>query len=107
MHASSLYVLSYSWHPKTSVLEGGVIDCANIIMSDGLHHIDGKLHCHLCGLKDKVKVKCTDPKCRSTFHLTCARQAGLDVSEQDGNYVLKCHKHGGSNFPVVVLNYCL
>jgi len=96
------------WHPKTSVDERGVVDCTNIIMSDGFHHIDSKSACLLCGRKDRVKVKCKNIQCKNKnrcFHLTCARQAGLDVSDhvQDNhkegyNLSVYCFQHGSSNF---------
>jgi len=86
------------WHPKTRIINGGTVNCQSVIMGDGVHHIEGRLPCLLCGRKDKVKVMCTDASCKNRFHLTCARQAGLDVSERDGNYILKCFKHCDSSF---------
>jgi len=66
----------------------------------------------LCGRKDKVKVKCKNVQCKNKnrcFHLTCARQAGLDVSDhvqdtdkdtdKEGYHLsLRCFQHGNSNF---------
>ena len=77
-------------------------------MSNGTSHIDGKEMCYLCGRKDKVKASCQEPGCRILnlkkngpykFHITCARQAGLHVTDEDIKgkdtieFTLKCFHH--------------
>jgi len=92
------------WHPKCSLTDG-TVNCTNIIMANGLKHIDSQKVCNLCGRKDKVKVQCNHThlkkSCQMNFHVTCARQAGLEVSDVDGNDVqfhIKCFEHAGCNY---------
>jgi hypothetical protein len=74
-------------------------------MANGVSHIESKTICNLCGRKDKVKLQCkhvplnNQKACPFRFHLTCARQAGLEVSEDIENdsgetaFFVKCFQH--------------
>jgi len=94
------------WHPKTSFDEDGVINCTNIIMANGQHHIEGSHFCGLCGYKEKLKVQCKFPflgykkQCPERFHATCARQAGLEVSNDNPKVemALMCFNHSRCDF---------
>jgi hypothetical protein len=76
--------------------------CSEIIMSDGVSHIESKQHCSLCGRSDKIKVACSyEPKknlptCKYRFHATCARQAGLQVDVQNDRFM--CFMHMNHDF---------
>jgi hypothetical protein len=67
------------------------VDCSNVVMSNGKGYILGKTRCGLCGLRGGMKAKCYDPTCRARgerripyhFHVTCSRQAGLEVNHND------------------------
>lgn len=57
-------------------------------MSNGKSHILRSTCCQLCGMTNGAKVKCDE--CKDMFHVTCARQAGLEVAD---GYPLRCFKH--------------
>lgn len=84
------------------------INCSATAMSDGIRHVSHQFRCTLCGLYEGAKVDCCFEGCvapggRKTpakFHVTCARQAGLDVqiAEQCGGrraneFTVKCFQH--------------
>jgi len=93
------------WHPKIVYDEYEDVDCSQLVMANGLSHIDGKHRCDLCGRKDKVKLACSMKECHESggklipyrFHVTCARQAGLDVHDEDESndvaWPIKCFHH--------------
>lgn len=75
-------------------------------MANGHKHINEAWICYLCCRHDKVKLPCTDQSCVCAydpkkgphkFHLSCARQAGLEVADtentKDLNFVVKCFHH--------------
>lgn len=77
------------------------VDCSNVIMSNGKGYIKANTKCNLCGMNTGLKAKCGDPNCRArgekgkpyAFHITCARQAGLEVQhedERDPSFFGKC-----------------
>ena len=61
-------------------------------MSNGKGFILQKHQCALCGLSGGHKIKCFASNCRLRgenaktphFHVTCARQAGMEVEHGDG-----------------------
>jgi len=99
------FTISFRWHPKTFFDEDGVLNCTNIIMANGQRHIEGSQFCGLCGHKERVKVQCKFPmgpkkQCPERFHATCARQAGLEVSNDNPEVEmsLMCFNHGRCDF---------
>ena len=84
--------------------EDGAINCTNIIMANGLNHVEGSHFCGLCGQKDRLKVQCKLPNkkkpCQDRFHSTCARQAGLEVSSNNAEIEmpLMCFYHSRCDF---------
>lgn len=68
-----------------------MVDMSNAIMSNGRGFILQKHRCNLCGLRGGHKIKCYTPRCRARceksiaphFHVSCARQAGLEVNHSD------------------------
>ena len=109
----------YRWHPNCNYQNHehkdklDSVDCTNIIMADGQHHISSNHACKLCGRFDKAKVSCADKGCIylanqrknkniDHFHLSCARQAGLDVSDQDDKMIvyfkLRCFRHSRCDY---------
>mmetsp|Transcript_8747 Transcript_8747/g.13417 ORF Transcript_8747/g.13417 Transcript_8747/m.13417 type:complete len:850 (+) Transcript_8747:51-2600(+) len=90
----------------------GMVDCSNVIMSNGRGHIKSKPKCGLCGLNGGLKIQCDEPGCRAFgeirtpfhFHPTCARQAGIEIDtmpdEESGYYRFygKCFVHSGCAF---------
>ena len=101
---------SSSWNPKCETVEsvdgGQEVDCFNIVMSDGRRHVTHQFRCLLCGKFEGAKVNCYEGGCVAPggtknpyFHVTCARQAGLEVSSEPGfDFVLNCFLHAGSSF---------
>eukprot|EP00986_Skeletonema_menzelii_P009435 scaffold4301_cov144-Skeletonema_menzelii.AAC.2 len=93
------------WNPKCESLDGGQeINCFNIVMADGRRHVTHQSRCFLCGKFEGAKVHCFDESCITPggtknpyFHVTCARQAGLEVSS-DPDFILSCFRHAGSSF---------
>jgi hypothetical protein len=83
---------SFSWLKGLQV-DGAQckVDFSNAIMSNGKGFILQTNRCTLCGLRGGHKVKCGAPNCRARgektkaahFHVTCARQAGLEVNHSD------------------------
>jgi hypothetical protein len=91
-------------HPLT-----GSIDTSNTVLSNGRGHIQDKYRCGLCGLKTGLKTKCSNMTCRARgerrspyhFHITCARQAGLEVAHKDDHdpeYAVHCYVHGSNDY---------
>ena len=82
-----------------------IFDCSNIICRDGHKHVESKLTCDLCGKSDKMKVQCKYPDCKYRFHVTCARQAGLEVRDvpvvgEDNTveFTVNCYHHSACEF---------
>ena len=72
-------------------------------MSDGRRHVTHQFRCLLCGKSNGAKVHCIEDGCIAPggtkmpyFHVTCARQAGLEVSS-DPDFVLACFQHADSS----------
>lgn len=66
----------------------GIVDLSNVLLSDGKGGFIKLLHkCFLCGQNGGLKMKCDGEHCCTTndgkeqtvMHVTCARQAGLEV----------------------------
>lgn len=89
----------------------GTVNCSDIIMSNGLEHIKGGIKCALCGKNGRMKVGCSEEGCRAwgqrkgpyRMHVTCAREAGLEVKDKTGSdghffFDTKCFRHSGSDF---------
>ena len=87
------------------------VDLSNVIMTHGTGFIQEKSRCALCGKKFGLKLKCSGEGCRArgersrpaAFHLSCARQAGLEVnnralSENEVEFFVHCHKHLSCEF---------
>lgn len=68
-----------------------IVDTSNVVMSNGRQFVKGRTRCGLCGLKSGLKSRCINSTCRAPgeskipyhFHITCARQAGLEASHDD------------------------
>lgn len=81
-----------------------LITCSNIVMADGKSHVSHQHPCTLCGLHKGAKVDCSIDGCiapgrkrtKCKFHITCARQAGLEVSADDLS--IKCFNHVDCTF---------
>ena len=74
------------------------LDCSRITMSNGQDLLDHRHPCKLCGRHDGAKVICQGcPKsskyAKNYYHVTCARQAGLQVNKDDAGYHFKCFEH--------------
>ena len=80
-------------------------------MSDGVRHVSHQFRCTLCGLSKGAKVDCAEDKCiapggrrnKCKFHVTCARQAGLEVQVTDAyrgqnEFLVKCFNHVDCTF---------
>lgn len=73
-------------------------------MSNGKDHVSHQYRCTLCGLNNGAKVDCSEYGCVAPggrrhpckFHITCARQAGLEVVSE--NFTVKCFNHSGCTF---------
>jgi hypothetical protein len=81
------------------------IDCSNLAMSNGKDFVGYQHRCALCGLHQGAKVACHVEDCfgpggvkqNTMYHVTCARQAGLEV-KHDGDFTLKCFAHVDCSF---------
>lgn len=82
-------------------------NCSLIVMADGKHHHFNNKACELCGHFAKAKIVCSTKKCDflsqhegkykkyGHYHVSCARQAGLEVGDL---YELQCYKHKSAEF---------
>jgi hypothetical protein len=73
-------------------METGEVDLSNVVMSHGRGFVQPNIKCFLCGNSGGLKIKCDHEGCRVTdgdkqlptsFHATCARQAGLEVNSEE------------------------
>ncbi len=69
------------------VTYSGVVNCSDVVMANGKGLILAQSRCFLCGQSDGLKIRCSDDCCarqrnseQSFYHVTCARQAGLEVN---------------------------
>jgi len=96
------------WHPLCT-FEDDKFDCTAVVMANGVKHINVAHTCAICCAHEGVKVACSTENCKAwgddrkhpyRFHLTCARQAGLEVSDcehnQTINFKKSCFNHVGS-----------
>lgn len=84
---------SFSYNPGASVSQDtGVVDLSNLALSNGKAFVHPNISCFLCGNAGGLKMKCNNEGCRVggdnksmhvAFHVTCARQAGLEVNSTD------------------------
>ncbi|GAX25359.1 protein Jade-1 [Fistulifera solaris] len=96
------------WIPKVEVSCSGVVNCSDVVMANGKGLILAQSRCFLCGQSDGLKIRCSDDCCsrqrnseQSFYHVTCARQAGLEVNvsgDDDLIFYMKCYKHCGNDF---------
>ncbi|KAL7541970.1 hypothetical protein ACHAXR_012696 [Thalassiosira sp. AJA248-18] len=98
------HALCGMWNPLCETTntedQDTLIDFSNSAMSNGKDHVSRQYRCSLCGLSSGAKVDCAMRGCvapggRRTpfkFHVTCARQAGLEVISDD-DFSLKCFNH--------------
>lgn len=87
-----LQSLAFSWLKGLDV-DGRAckVNCSNIVMSNGKGYVRGSHRCALCGRRGGLKARCADLNCRARgerrnayhFHVTCAREAGLEVNHDD------------------------
>lgn len=80
-----------SWHPKLILpFDTGVVNLSNAVLSNGKALVENRTPCYLCGLFGGMKIFCKHEECRmlegqrTAFHITCARQAGLEVGLGEG-----------------------
>jgi hypothetical protein len=86
------------------------VNLSDAIMTHGKGFILGMNRCELCGQKDGLKLKCSNPSCRqrghrskpSHTHVTCARQAGFEVDTStvgdDITFHVNCYRHVSCEF---------
>eukprot|EP00557_Chaetoceros_sp_GSL56_P014429 CAMPEP_0176484286 /NCGR_PEP_ID=MMETSP0200_2-20121128/4372_1 /TAXON_ID=947934 /ORGANISM="Chaetoceros sp., Strain GSL56" /LENGTH=1594 /DNA_ID=CAMNT_0017880747 /DNA_START=2820 /DNA_END=7604 /DNA_ORIENTATION=- len=94
------------WHPKTIYEKDGVVNCTNVIMSDGLGHIERTQACGLCGIKTGLKIQCKHyskrkkVQCPDRFHATCARNAGFEISNDNPevDMAFMCYRHSRCDY---------
>ena len=127
--------LSFSWHEGLyfSQSRPGTVDFRDVVTPRSKHGlILDKVRCEVCGQMGGLKMACSHPGCLRKqgeehvslyFHPTCARQAGLEVSSENGKshgkservfyYFLlivacaltfvcsvKCYRHGGNDYNI-------
>jgi hypothetical protein len=86
-----VHTLCAYWCENVTVDADGVADASNVIKADGRTFVLPDNRCGLCGVKQGLKAKCKCSACRGygekkspyMFHVTCARQAGLEVAQDD------------------------
>lgn len=86
------------------------MNLSDAIMTHGKGFILGMNRCELCGQKEGLKLKCSNPTCRqrghrskpSHTHVTCARQAGFEVDTttvgDDITFHIHCYRHVSCEF---------
>jgi hypothetical protein len=90
----SLFVFKYSWLPNLELPRDiGTVNLSDVICTNTkIHMINHKTICILCGQNDGLKMKCDRVGCscivgevtlKVVMHVTCARQAGLEVRVDD------------------------
>jgi len=93
--------------------ETGQVDCSNVVLSNGRSLVQRGLRCSLCGQTGGLKLKCAHDDCcylidgervDTLFHVTCARQAGLEVNAVEGQHT---RFYGKSNFRLFCWFVCL
>jgi hypothetical protein len=80
-----------SWIKQTFVAPDGRVNCSDVVMSDGKSLVLARIECYICGSTDGLKTKCNKIGCRCSlekksppsFHISCARQAGLELSSDE------------------------
>jgi hypothetical protein len=87
------FAFSSSWNTGAIVsMDTGEVDLSDVIMSHGRGFVIPNVKCFLCGNSGGLKIKCDHEGCRVTdgdkmlptsFHATCARQAGLEVNSKE------------------------
>jgi hypothetical protein len=87
------FAFSSSWNTGAIVsMDTGEVDLSDVIMSHGRGFVIPNVKCFLCGNSGGLKIKCDHEGCRVTdgdkmlptsFHATCARQAGLEVNSEE------------------------
>jgi hypothetical protein len=95
----TIYCTYDSWNPKLVLsVETGVVDCSYVVTVNGRGLIQAATPCFLCGNAGGLKVKCSHGGCayliggkrtEATFHVTCAREAGLEVNAVDDGSNMK------------------
>eukprot|EP00581_Thalassiosira_minuscula_P016040 CAMPEP_0183725136 /NCGR_PEP_ID=MMETSP0737-20130205/19634_1 /TAXON_ID=385413 /ORGANISM="Thalassiosira miniscula, Strain CCMP1093" /LENGTH=1246 /DNA_ID=CAMNT_0025955981 /DNA_START=67 /DNA_END=3807 /DNA_ORIENTATION=+ len=104
-HVQFCHALCVMWNPQ-SELEGSgkckdiILNCSSIVMANGKDYRCRLHRCSLCGLHTGAKVDCCIKGCIAPggsrycpkFHVTCARQAGLEVTV-DVDLSVKCWQH--------------
>jgi hypothetical protein len=71
------------------------VDLSNVVLSNGNGLIKNKVRCFLCGQKGGLKLRCDREGCcmacdgtqHTAMHVTCARQAGLEVALDDSEEI--------------------
>ena len=90
-----------SWYTKLVLdYDSGKVDCSNVVMSNGKQLILSSIRCYLCGQAGGLKLRCNHDGCNASkkgnehayFHVTCARQAGLEVNTVESGR--KMHFYG-------------
>jgi hypothetical protein len=85
------YLVFLSWLLDVPA-ETGIVNLSNVLLSDGKGGFVKYLHkCFLCGQNGGLKMKCDSEHCCTTsdgkeltvMHVTCARQAGMEVRLDD------------------------
>jgi len=97
------------WNPNCEIqnkeLQDTIIECTYVVMANGKDHVSRQHRCILCGLHTGCKVDCCVQGCiapggtrnPAKFHVTCARQAGFEVSSEIDMSV-KCFRHSSCEF---------
>jgi hypothetical protein len=92
--------------------ETGEVDLSMVVLSNGKAFVHPTIKCFLCGNAGGLKNRCDHEGCKVkdgdkqvpvSFHVTCARQAGLEVqSEQVGRKTLHSGKSAGRGLQMFV-----
>eukprot|EP01114_Cavostelium_apophysatum_P017285 TRINITY_DN5101_c0_g1_i1.p1 TRINITY_DN5101_c0_g1~~TRINITY_DN5101_c0_g1_i1.p1 ORF type:complete len:1126 (-),score=329.09 TRINITY_DN5101_c0_g1_i1:9-3386(-) len=90
------HIICALWIPET----GLAMDNGMVGEIEGVDHISNarwRLVCEICKKREGACIQCSEKSCTAAFHVTCGRQAGLNMPSVEKNGLIlhsaHCFKH--------------